>query len=90
MKEGNQMNKQSTPKERKEKKEIARKMMETQGGNYTEWLHVKHQQYIEANLIEYMNMQHGKEEGQSESERSSSFVSDDRENEGLSYSQASK
>ncbi|SDI99924.1 hypothetical protein [Alteribacillus bidgolensis] len=49
-------------KERKQKKEIAQKMMETKGMKYNDWLHEKHQEYIDDNLIDYMNMQEEKQE----------------------------
>ncbi|MFS0788850.1 hypothetical protein ABC345_21030 [Shouchella sp. 1P09AA] len=65
-----------SPKERKQKKDIVKKMMETQGEKYNDWLHGKHQEYIDNNLIDYMNIQDEKEEDPSESkESSSSFVS---------------
>lgn len=46
-----------TPKERKQKKEIAKKIMEFNGINYNEWLHEKHTEYIDEHLIDYMKAQ---------------------------------
>jgi len=42
------------PKERKEKKDIAKKIMEHYDINYNDWLHKQHETYINENLMEYM------------------------------------
>ncbi|MYL39821.1 hypothetical protein [Halobacillus litoralis] len=44
-------------KERKEKKDIAKQIMEAYGESYNEWLHDKHAEYIDENLMDYMKMQ---------------------------------
>ncbi|MYL43973.1 hypothetical protein [Virgibacillus salexigens] len=45
------------PKEKKEKKDIAKQMMEFYGINYNEWLHEKHQDFINEHLMDYMKEQ---------------------------------
>jgi hypothetical protein len=49
-------------KEKKQKKEIAKKIIEAKGINYNEWLHQQHVNYIDENLIEYMEMNDKKED----------------------------
>jgi len=44
-------------KEIKEKKEIAKTMMNFYGLNYNEWLHNKHQEFIDENLMSFMQAQ---------------------------------
>lgn len=44
-------------KERKEKKEIAQRIMQFYGINYNEWLHEQHFNYINDNLAQYVEDQ---------------------------------
>jgi hypothetical protein len=59
-------------KEKKQKKEIAKKIMEAKGINYNDWLHQQHVDYIDENLIEYMEM---KDKNESQEQPQSSVSS---------------
>jgi hypothetical protein len=43
-------------KEQKQKKDIARKMMEKQNVNYEDWLHEQHTKYIDDHLLDFVGL----------------------------------
>ena len=43
-------------KEQKQKKDIAKKMMEKQNVNYEDWLHEQHSKYIDDHLLDFVGL----------------------------------
>lgn len=43
-------------KEQKQKKDIAKKMMEKQNVNYEDWLHEQHTKYIDDHLLDFVGL----------------------------------
>lgn len=64
-----------TPKDRKQKKDVAKQIMEFYGINYNDWLYDKHGEYIDEHLMEYM-----KDQRQNSSETSNEVKTENTNN----------
>ena len=57
-----------TSKEKKQKKDIAKQIMDAYEMNYNDWLHQKHEEFIDENLMDYMKMQGGQKHQEEDDE----------------------
>ena len=56
----------ATSKEKKQKKDIAKQIMDFYGVNYNDWLYQKHEEYINEHLMDYMSSQENDKKSKSE------------------------